>query len=327
MGPETLSQVLRELAKNRDPRLLVGMDTSDDAAVYQLNQDTALVFTLDFFAPVADDPYIFGSVAAANALSDVYAMGGDPLLAMNIACFPDCLDLDTQRQILQGGADKVTEAGAITAGGHTVDDREPKYGLAVLGTVHPQRVVTNAGGRPGDLLLLTKPLGLGAILTAGKADLAPREVLDRAFAVMQQLNREAALAMREVGVSAATDITGFGFLGHLYELARASGVQAEVWAQRVPLLPGARDLAAMGLLPGGAHRNRDYLREQVEIGAEVDQTAQDLFFDPQTSGGMLLAVPPDKLSALQTALAQRGLEPAEPAGRLQSGPAGSIRLR
>ena len=323
-----MAQVLRHLTTTQqDPRLLVGLDTTDDAAVYRLTATEALIQTVDFFTPVVDDPYQFGQIAAANALSDVYAMGGRPLVALNIACFPTCLPVETLAQILQGGADKVREAGALVAGGHTVEDDVPKYGLSVTGVVHPQEVLTNAGAQVGDVLVLTKPLGTGIILTAAKAGLVPGELLAAAVASMVTLNRGAALAMGQVGVNGCTDVTGFGFLGHLAELASASKVAVEVFAQAVPVLPQVVELASMGILPGGAHRNRDYLEAVVTFDPDVDQAWQDVFFDPQTSGGLLISVRPDKAQQLLVALEQQGVVGARVVGRVVAGDEGKITVQ
>ncbi|RYD05288.1 hypothetical protein N752_09955 [Desulforamulus aquiferis] len=232
--------------------MLVGLDTSDDAAVYKLNDDIATIQTVDFFTPMVDDPYLFGQIAAANALSDVYAMGGSPLLALNIVCFPACLPTEVLGEILRGGADKVSEAGAITAGGHSVQDDEPKYGLAVTGLVQPDKVYSNATARAGDLLILTKALGTGIINTGIKADMVSQEDYNRAVKTMATLNKEGARAMLEIGANACTDVTGFGFLGHGAEMAKASGLSLTVFSERVPILPGTKELARMGIIPGGA---------------------------------------------------------------------------
>jgi selenide,water dikinase len=277
-----------------DPNLLVGFSRSDDAAVYKLNDETAVIQTLDFFTPVVDDPFTFGQIAAANSLSDVYAMGGEPVLALNIVCFPNCLALDVMKEILLGGADKVKEAGALLVGGHTVQDDEPKYGLSVMGLVHPDRVVTNSGAKPGDLLILTKPLGSGIINTAIKAGLADMDTYSRAVDVMRALNREGAKAMAQVGVSGCTDITGFGLMGHCFEMAEASRVTLEIWKDRIPIIQGAIEFASMGLIPGGAYLNKNYLKGKVQL-KNVDLPVEDVIFDPQTSGGLLIALQEDKV--------------------------------
>jgi selenide,water dikinase len=299
--------------------VLVGIETLDDAGVYRLGPELALIQTVDFFTPVVDDPYLFGQIAAANALSDVYAMGGDPLTAMNIVCFPTRSgDPEVLAAILRGGLDKLKEAGAVLLGGHSVEDAEPKYGLAVTGVCHPARVITNAGARPGDLLVLTKPLGTGVITTALKAECAPPEAFRAAAEAMTALNRDASLAMREVGVHACTDITGFGLLGHALEMARAGGVALRFAAGAVPLLPGARDLAAQGFVPGGTYANRQYLAGHVTFDPAVPEELQMLLYDPQTSGGLLMAVAPERLAALLNALRRRNVAAAV-VGRVEEG--------
>jgi len=253
-------------------------------------------------------------------------MGGTPLLALNIACFPTCLPVEMLGAILKGGADKVREAGALIAGGHTVEDEEPKYGLAVTGLVHPDRVISNAGARAGDLLVLTKPLGTGIILTAAKAGMAQEDAVAQVEESMATLNREAAQAMLAVGVSACTDITGFGFLGHLYELAAASQVMVEVAAADIPLFPAALELARMGLVPGGAFRNREYLAGKVAFAPEIEEEIRDVLFDPQTSGGLLISVPGDKGEKLLAELARRGVSGARLVGRVVAGQPGRIKV-
>lgn len=304
MGPETLSHVLRLLPLPADPRLLVGPHTSDDAAVYQLSEEEALIATVDFFTPVVDDPYTFGQIAAANALSDVYAMGGRPLLGLNLVGFPTCLPVEVLTEILRGGADKVREAGAILAGGHTVQDEEPKYGLAVVGVAHPRRLWRNSTAREGDALILTKPLGTGVINTAAKAEMAPPEAATAAAATMRSLNAAAAAALQEVEVHACTDVTGFGLLGHAAEMAEASGVTLRLQAGAVPFLPGARDLALLGMFPAGAYANRHWWEERVR--SEVEETDLLLLCDPQTSGGLLAAVPARQAERALAELAARG---------------------
>lgn len=315
MGPEVLSNILRDLPKKIDENLLVGTDTSDDAAVYKLTEDLAVIVTVDFFTPMVDDPYKFGQIAAANALSDVYAMGGRPLLALNIACFPNCLPLETASTILRGGADKVLESGALIGGGHTVQDEEPKYGLAVVGLVHPKQVLSNAGARPGDVLVLTKPLGTGIINTALKGGLAGEEVYQAAVENMATLNKNAAECLKEAGISACTDITGFGFLGHAAEMARASQVSLQITSRKLPLLPGALDFARMGLIPAGAYDNRRFLQDDVVFAAGVEQELQDILFDPQTSGGLLIPVKPEKAGLLVEAMQEKGVAHAVVVGK------------
>ncbi len=281
---------------------------SDDAAVYRIADDLALVQTVDFFPPIVDDPYTFGAIAAANALSDVYAMGGRPILALAIAGFPENFPQQIIGAILQGGADKVAEAGAVVAGGHTVIDQEPKYGLCVTGLVHPDRVTAKANARPGDILLLTKPIGTGVITTAHKRDQARPEDLAAAVASMLRLNRGAAEAAASVGVHSATNITGYGLLGHAGELARNSGVGLRIELARVPLLPGALDYARRGIFPGGLGRNREYLLGDgfVTYADGVEAAHAQLLFDPQTSGGLLLALPRATVAPLIEQMAAAG---------------------
>ncbi len=263
--------------------------------------------TVDFFAPLVDDPYDYGAIAAANAMSDVYAMGGEVVLALNIAAFPEDMALETIGKVLQGGADKVAEGGGILAGGHTIIDAEPKYGLAVLGLVHPERVLTKAGAAPGDLLYVTKPLGTGIVTTAAMRDEASAEHLVAAVKSMTRLNRHPSHIIREAGVHALTDITGFSLLGHAYEVAAASGVRIRIEASKVPALPGALDYAASGILTGGAGRNRAYLAGKVRFTAGLPEALQHLLFDPQTSGGLLFTIPPGRAQAVETAFETDGL--------------------
>ncbi len=301
--------MLRHLPQSNDPRLLVGTATADDAGVYRIDDNTALILTVDFFTPIVDDPYTFGQIAAANALSDVYAMGGRPLTALNIVAFPACeLEGDVLPAILRGGYDKVAEAGAVIAGGHTIDDDEPKYGLSVTGIVHPDKVWTNAGARPGDALILTKPIGTGVLATAAKADLFPAGVAV-SIETMATLNAAAAAAAAAFPIHACTDITGFGLLGHAYEMASASGVRAEIDSTALPLLPDAAEAAAMGLVPVGAYTNRTYLTA-ISFADSVPERLRDLCFDPQTSGGLLLALPANAADGLLAALKQAGVNHA-----------------
>lgn len=300
--------MLRHLPIPGDPNLLLGIGTRDDAAVYRLTADLALVQTVDVFTPIVDDPYTFGQIAAANALSDVYAKGGRPLLALNIAGFPRKLPLDILADILRGGADKAIEAGVTIVGGHTIDDPEPKYGLAVTGLVHPDRFVSNAGAGDGDALVLTKPLGIGVITTGIKQEITPPDVAADAVRVMNQLNRSASEAMTEVGVHAATDISGFGLLGHLHEMVEASGVGARVSAGAVPVLAGAAELARRGAVAGGTARNLEWLTDKVRWAPGVDDVTRLLLADAQTSGGLLIAVASNRAEALSQALRARGVE-------------------
>ena len=293
-----MAQVLCHLPKITSEKLLVGLDTSDDAAVYQLNQDTAIIQTLDFFTPVVDDPYTFGQIAAANSLSDVYAMGGVPILALNIVCFPTCLPITILTEILKGGADKVIEAGALLVGGHTVEDNEPKYGLSVTGIVSPDKVITNANAKHGDVLILTKPLGTGVINTAIKGGLVSEISMMAAIKNMSTLNKTAALGMNLFPANACTDITGFGFLGHAYEMAKASNVSFRINSRQVPLLPEAENYAKMGLVPAGTYKNRKYINDKIKIDQDMTPYLNDLMFDPQTSGGLLISIDAHKVDEL-----------------------------
>ena len=282
---------------------MVGFDTSDDACVYRVTDQIAAIHTVDFFTPIVDDPFWFGQIAAANALSDVYAMGGRPAVAMNLLCVPNCLSQETVRKILEGGHQKAVEAGCVIAGGHTIQDNEPKYGLCVTGYVHPDKVLRNVGARPGDALVLTKPIGTGVLTTAAKADLLEPEQYDRLVRSMAQLNAKAAEAMLQCReIHACTDVTGFGLLGHADEMAAGSGVTIRIYSRRLPLLPGALELAEMGIIPAGAYRNRDYVMPRLSVGENVPQARLDLISDPQTSGGLLIALPMEEAGALVDAL-------------------------
>ena len=289
----------------------MGIEGADDAGVYKISDEVALIQTIDFFTPIVDDPYWFGQIAAANALSDVYAMGGRPLTAMNVVCFPiKEMPLTILQEILRGGLDKIKEAGVVLVGGHSVEDPELKYGLSVTGLVHPERVVKNRGARPGDRLVLTKPLGTGIINTAIKAGLAEGETVERVTRTMAALNRGASEAMQEVGVSACTDITGFGLLGHACEMIEGTEVGMVIYASKVPYFPEAEEFAKMGLVPGGTHRNREYRSQMVEISSQIPPPVVDVLFDAQTSGGLLIAVPSFKVETLLEGLRERGVEAA-----------------
>ncbi len=288
------------------PDLLVGLEKADDAAVYRLTPDLAVIHTLDFFTPIVDDPYQYGAIAAANALSDIYAMGGEVLLALNICAFPADMDAEVIGQILRGGAGKVAEAGGVLAGGHTVDDKEPKYGLSVLGVVHPDRVWTKAGARPGDALALTKPLGAGIIATAFKGGVGEPDHVAAATASMSALNRGAMQLGQRVGIRAATDITGFGLLGHASEMANLGEVGLRFHLDRLPFLAGARDYAEQWLFPAGANRNQDYFGCGVAFAAEIPDELRLLLFTPETSGGLLISAPPDRLDEMQTLASAAG---------------------
>jgi len=293
-----LAQVLCQLPKTIDENLIVGIDTSDDAAVYKINEDIALIQTVDFFTPVVDDPYTFGQIAATNSLSDIYAMGGEPKLAMNIICFPTCLSPNIMAEILKGGYDKVAEANALLIGGHTIEDDEPKYGLSVSGFIHPSKVLTNCNAQIGDVLILTKPIGVGVVNTAIKAQLADEETYKKAVKIMTTLNKFAKDAMLEVGVNSCTDITGFGLLGHTLEMAEGSGVTIKLFSNKIPVIPKAIEYAQMGLIPAGAYSNMSFIGEKVSFSENVAGEIRDLLYDPQTSGGLLISVAKDKAEKL-----------------------------
>ena len=297
VGAGVLAQLLEGIRVHEDPNLLVGFDKSDDASVYKVSDDLALVQTVDFFPPIADDPYLFGQIAATNALSDVYAMGGEPKLCLNIMAIPESMPKEAVHQLLRGGYDKVYEAGALITGGHSILDEEPKYGLAVTGFVHPDRVLTNSGARPGDVLLLTKPLGIGVLTTAAKADMASPAAAALAQPLMTTLNTSARDAMVQYRVHACTDVTGFGLLGHACEMAQGSGVELELRVEDIDLIPEAVELARMGILPAGMYRNRAFAEGEVDAGV-TELCKQDLLYDPQTAGGLLMAVDPADADAL-----------------------------
>ena len=297
VGAGVLSQLLEGIRVHSDPNLLVGFDKSDDASVYRISDELALVQTVDFFPPIADDPYTFGAIAATNALSDVYAMGGEPKLALNIMAVPADMPKEVVHEILRGGYDKVYEAGALITGGHSILDPEPKYGLAVTGFVHPDRVLTNSGARPGDVLLFTKPIGIGILTTAAKAELAEASTMAKALRLMTTLNKSARDAMVKYRVHACTDVTGFGLLGHTCEMAQGSDVQITLRTKDMDLIGESLEFARMGLLPEGMYRNRQFAEKYVDGGA-VELAVQDMLYDPQTSGGLLIAVDPDDAPAL-----------------------------
>lgn len=309
MGPAALAHVLRPLAQEAEhnhPDLLVGLDSIDDAAVYRLNAEQGIVSTADFFPPVVDDPYAFGAIAAANAMSDVYAMGGEVLFALNLVAFPENLDPEILAEILRGGRDKVAEAGGVIAGGHTVTDKEPKYGLAVTGVVHPQHILTKGNAKIGDVLILTKPLGTGVITTAHKRDQVDEGDLQAAITGMSMLNREAARLLRAHPIHACTDITGFGLLGHAWEMSLQSegGMRFE-W-DHLPWLAGAQHYAAAGCVPGGTWRNAEFLSAHVRLASHLGDIERALLYDPQTSGGLFAAVAPEVWPALQAQFAESG---------------------
>lgn len=298
--------MLHQLPKFEDKNLIVGFDTSDDALVYQVREDLAVVQTVDFFPPVVDDPYVFGQIAAANSLSDIYAMGGEPTMAMNLICFPTCLPLDIMAQILKGGADKVKEAGAIIAGGHTIEDSEPKYGLCVTGFMNPKDVLENSKCQEGDLLVLTKPLGVGILVTAMKAQITDEATNQAAIRNMATLNKYGKDAMMEVGgAHAVTDVTGFGLIGHASEMAEGSGLTIELWSKEIPLLPQAAEFAQMGIIPSGAYSNMAFCKDKVAADPSVPQYLLDIMHDPQTSGGLLISLPEEKAHQLVQTLEGR----------------------
>jgi len=300
MGPEVLAQVLCHLPKFEDERLLVGLETSDDAAVYKLDEEKSIVLTLDFFTPVVDDPYTYGQIAAANSLSDVYAMGGKPVTAMNISCFPNCLEPETVAMILKGGSDKMLEAGVILVGGHTVDDAEPKYGLSVMGFVRNEAI---------------------------KADLADPELYENSVRVMKYLNKDSGELMNKHGIKGATDITGFGLLGHSAEVAEASGVTLEIDVNSVPILPGVMELAKDGIIPAGRYNNEKHLAGKVHFTGDVTEAMKDILFDPQTSGGLLICVPPERLEDFKVDMALRNQTTWAVIGRVRSSGACLVEVR
>lgn len=312
IGPADLAQVLRNLPQAvPNPNLLVGLDTSDDAGVYRLTDDLAIVQTLDFFTPIVDDPYSFGQVAAANAISDIYAMGGKPLTALNIVAFPiHTLDKQILTDILRGAGDKMAEAGVTLVGGHSIDDKEPKFGLAVTGTVHPDRVRTNAGAKPGDQLILTKPIGVGILTTSVKQDQLSEEEIARVTQVMSTLNKTAAETMDAYEVHACTDVTGFGLLGHASEMAKGSSTGIVIRQSQVPVLPRVRELAENGFVPGGTKNNYAHLEGDVTFPAEMDQIDQWILCDAVTSGGLLIAVAEQDAAQLLSDLLAAGVEAA-----------------
>ncbi len=308
MGPGVLAELLKELPFREDPRLLVGHEQSDDAGVYILSDETAIVQTIDFFTPIVNDPYDFGRIAAANALSDVYAMGGTPITAMNIVCFPvKHLDLHYLKEILKGGLNKIHEAGAVLVGGHSIEDEEIKYGLSVTGIVHPNKVITNSGARPNDALILTKPIGTGILATGLKGGIITEDDMFEAIEWMAALNKEASEIMQDYSVSACTDITGFGLIGHTLEMARASSVTIEISASLVPFYPKAYELASMGIIPAGTYSNKSFCEKLVAIDPSLDKIMLDILTDPQTSGGLLISVKEPEAELMVEKLKSRGL--------------------
>lgn len=327
MGPGDLEKVLKSMPAVVSKELLVGIDTRDDAAIFKIGEGKALVQTVDFFTPIVDDAYLFGQIAAANALSDIYAMGGKPLTAMNLAGFPCEMDMSILADILKGGREKVEEAGAIIVGGHTIEDAEPKYGLSITGMIDPEEVITVSAARPGDKLVLTKPLGVGILSTALKGQFVSEEDMREAIDGMRRLNEDASEAMKKVGVKACTDITGFGLLGHLYTMLKESKVAAIIEAKAVPVWPGVYEHAQQGLVPGGAGKNRDYLKNIVTFDSSVDRIRQDILFDPQTSGGLLIAVPQGRVGELVDLLREAKAVSVAQIGEIVEDKAGKIQVR
>jgi selenide,water dikinase len=310
-----------------DGNVLVGLDRADDAGVYKVSDELALIQTVDFFTPIVDDPYWFGQIAAANALSDVYAMGGIPKTAMNLVAFPvKDMDLSVLRAVIQGGIDKLAEAETVLIGGHSIEDKELKYGLSVTGFVHPARVLTKQNLQPGDGLVLTKPLGTGIVNTAIKAGMASADLTESVTRLMAALNRIAAETMARFDVHACTDVTGFGFLGHLAEMVSGSGRSVRVFAERIPVIEDALTFAAMGLIPAGAYKNREFRTGMIEVGDGVARERQDMLFDPQTSGGLLICMPGAQAEDLVAALKDAGLGDAANVGEIVDGPAEKIRV-
>ncbi|TDI87938.1 MAG: selenide, water dikinase SelD [Caldithrix sp.] len=328
LRPQALERVLADLPVPDDARVLVGLDTADDAAVYKLSDDTAIVQTVDFFTPIVDDPYHFGAIAATNAFSDIYAMGGRPLFALNIVGFPsNRLPMEVLREILRGAQEKAQEAGVSIIGGHTIDDTEPKFGLAVTGIIHPEKVLTNAGAKPGDVLILTKPLGLGIITTALKRGLADAETTQTAIEIMSTLNRAAAEALTELPVNACTDITGFGLLGHLKEMAQGSGVNVEISADSVPVLEAAKEFITANVIPGGTLNNMEYVADVVTWSPEISRTLRTLLCDAQTSGGLLISVPAEHSEKATETLLAKGVKAAKIVGQVTGLSDGRIVVR
>lgn len=320
LGAADLRELLSGVLRPCDPALVVGPGTFDDAAVYRLRDDCLLVQSVDFFPPVASEPKVFGRIAAANALSDIYAMGGRPLTALALMCFPsERLPLKVARDIIAGATEKLGECGVSVVGGHTLDEEQLKFGLSVMGVVEAGRMLTNARAQPGDVLVLTKPVGTGLTITAAKVGLASTAQRDEVNRVMSALNRSAALAALHVGAHAATDVTGFGLLGHSWELAKASGVRIRLSAEKVPLLAGALEFASMGLVPAGAYGNRHFLEGKVSVSTGLPLAQQDVLFDPQTSGGLLVSLPAGSESEFRLALGEQGESCCAVVGRVESG--------
>ncbi len=321
MAPGDLDRALCGLDFPTDENVIVGLKSADDAGVYRISDDLALIQTVDFFTPIVDDPYLFGQIAAANALSDVYAMGGVPKTAMNLVAFPaKDMDLSVLRQIIQGGIDKLKEAEVVLLGGHSIEDKELKYGLSVTGFIHPDNILVKKNLHPGDRLIITKPLGTGVINTAIKAGLASAQTAERVARQMAELNRNAARVMADFNVCACTDVTGFGLIGHLAEMMEKTGRSVRIDTTAVPLIAEALEFAAMGLIPAGAYKNREFRENMVRRGAGVGQVAEDLLYDPQTSGGLLICVEGAQADALLEALKTVGVDAAAVIADVVEGP-------
>lgn len=334
MGPGDLEQVISRMPVQEAPELLTNVRSGEDAGVYLIDDDLAVIQTVDFFPPIVDDPFVFGQIAAANALSDIYAMGARPITAMNLVAFPCSLGLDVLEQILLGGYQKVAEAGAVMVGGHTVEDNEPKYGLAVLGLGNPSRLTTIGGAKSGDVLVLNKPIGTGILATALMADFIEEKDMLSPIESMKKLNKGAADVLAGYEVSACTDVTGFGLIGHLYEMVKASGTAAELWAREVPLFENTMKMGAMGMLPAGLYRNKDFVGSSAiradETKSDLGQEYSDLvdyLFDPQTSGGLLAAVDPGQVERLLVELRSGPCPDAAAVGRITEGPKGKLFIR
>ncbi|MFQ5631820.1 MAG: selenide, water dikinase SelD [bacterium] len=325
LRPQALEKILADLPLPQDANILVGLNTADDAAVYKKNDETAIVQTVDFFTPIVDDPYHFGAIAATNAFSDIYAMGGKPLFALNIVGFPsNRLPMDVLKKILQGAQDKAQEAGVSIIGGHTVDDTEPKFGLAVTGLINPAKILTNANAKPADALILTKPIGLGIITTAIKRGMADEETIKLAIETMSTLNRNAAETLTPFPANACTDVTGFGLLGHLKELTRASKVDAEIYAAQIPVLKQAREFAVAKVVPGGTLNNTAFVSDSVEWADNISRIDKTILCDAQTSGGLLISVPEKNASELLVRLHESGVSDAALIGKITKKGTGKI---
>ena len=328
MGPGDLKQVLEDLPLLSDQKVIRGMESLDNAGVYRLTDDLAIIQSVDFFPPLVDDPYTFGQIAVANALSDVYAMGGRPITAMNLVCFPiESMDVSVLKAILRGGADKMIEARVVLIGGHSIDDVELKYGLAVTATVHPQQLVTNSGAKPGDKVILTKPLGTGIIVTALKADLVDEKTVARVIRSMLMLNDKASELMVEAGAHAGTDITGFGLLGHITQLVQNSQVGINIDVAAVPFFSGASEFVRRGLCPAGLYRNQDFYSPSVRIASQVPTDVQNILYDPQTSGGLLICLAPQQAEWLLSKLREAGMAEVAIIGEVVGEPRGIITVK